>query len=191
MRREIFLLIGVLFLVVIGFLGPERTMDALTKARGVLLSGITVSLPIAILEEEGLEITLPETTEPVDEEVSWEIIETSPEQDEEVVIETSISVEEEGEGEGEELVVIAPKEETKMSLAEIQEQVDDISEKAEVISEKVARLVEEQGGLVQAEPEPETDRLADIRAKIDEISAQIESLSAEVTALSIVSEAGA
>lgn len=184
--KRFFVFLGILVLVVAGifwrqelFLLGERARDFLLSQKEIFLSGISFRFEKPLdLEEEPLEITLPEIVEePVSEE---EVLAEEPRVEEEPPLE-----------EQEQVILPLAKEKCELSLSDIEEQVNGISAKVEVISQEVAELVEASGKEIVVEEPPlapgeetETElQLAKIQEQINEITAKVEIISQEVAKL--------
>lgn len=158
----------ILLLIGVGMTWQEEIQGFLTAIQiGLLLQ--TAQLPPG--PSEPIEITLPEI---MPEEAEEEPIEIT----EEPILEILT----------EELIGIGEEAEPKLSLAQIQEKVNEISEKVETISEGVAKLVEP---IEKPKTEQEKQlRLAELQEQINEISAQVELISQQVAELAASSGAG-
>jgi len=164
----IWLVIG-LALAGIGFLWQNEASEFLLGAREMLVSRMDYSVPFE--SDQDLEIVLPEiVTETKLLEVLTE--EKSKEKNEEKILTGELVLEEDL---GSSDILVITEQENKVTLTEIQAEVDRIEKEADIIALRI-------GELVRAK-EAERIRFAEIQGQIGQISEQIESISHQLTEL--------
>ena len=159
-QKTLLLLIGILILAIV-VVRYQEIKEFLLTARHLMLSGVTTSRLSRVLDPEPVDFVLPDL---IDEDQGMMAIEEFEEQEEIAGVQDQIV------WVGAEETTEAP--EKQMSLAEIQDEVNEIEKKVDILTVKVESFV-------SAEKAKQA-RILELQQQIEQISSQIEILSQEM-----------